>query len=141
VITEYFVTVQCKCGGQHRLPVDPFGRIVWICVTVASSFSLQMNLKQFQAALRAKPTDQAIANEGICVVHRAGQPRELQQRCVDCNDLMLDYRPSVPLLNVKAKFWKPGELVGRTPWSAFYVTQTPMSPNREVRCFAGGRPA
>lgn len=138
MITEHFVPVHCKCGDVHRLPVDPMGRIIWICATVASGFKLTTNLKQFQAALRTKPTDQQVANEGVCIVHRAGEPRELQQRCQDCNALLLDYRPTVPVVRwtgVRVKFWKTGELVGRTPWSAFYVTELPMSEGRERRCF------
>lgn len=142
MITAHFINVPCGCGAKHRLPVDPTGRIQYLCPSRRSVFTLTLNLLQFQKLLLAKPTEAAVADEGVCIVHKAAAAVHDQQRCEDCGFLIASYRSrlrvSRTLFGKQARagdFWPAGALVGQTPVWGLYLAQVPMSEGREVRCF------
>lgn len=141
MITPHFVNVPCRCGATHRLPVDVTGRLRYLCPTRRSVFTLTFDRKKFAALILAKPSEAAIASEGLCLVHKADEARDDQQRCEDCGFLLVSYRHRLQLdraLVGKAaavgEFWPSGALVGQTPTWGLYLAHAPMSEGRERRC-------
>jgi len=138
MITSIFVNVPCPCGARHRLPAPPDGVIEWLCR--GRVFTLRLQPAQFQRLLATSPSEQAVAAEGVCVLHTAAPPEGLQQRCEECGWLITSYRARVShglfVNHDQLRFWKPGTLVGRSIDGSWYRAQRPVSPHRERLCYA-----
>lgn len=136
MITSVFVPTPCPCGRRHRLPAPPDGVIRWLCR--GKVYTLRLQAQQFQRLLATTRSEQA-ESEGTCVLHVAGRPDGLQQRCEDCGWLLASYRMRVEagvFAHPRAlTFWPAGALVGRSLDGSWYLASLPASPHRERRCF------
>jgi hypothetical protein len=143
MITHVFADIPCPCGRRHHLPLDPNGRVAFVCGSVRRLLKQTVNEQKFQKALAASTTEQFLATEeGICVVHKAAAPVHDQQRCEDCGWLLVSYAAYLSKhFTVAAarrddlQFWPTGALVGLTNRFDLYLARHPMTPHRERRCF------
>lgn len=143
VISQFFVDAPCPCRRPHRLPIDPSGKVSWACSETGRSYDLQLNAKTFDALQLNRPTDAQVAAEGVCIVHTAAPRGVDEQRCSECDALLLSYRGLVRRVGSKrlgnVRWWLPGALVGVTKNGAAYLARGPMSVGRERRCFETAR--
>lgn len=136
MITPLWLNVPCLCGRSHRLPTHPSGKVVWCCGSTRTVYTLTLNPAQFQRLLLSTPPDSRLAEEGVCLVHKAAEPADDQQRCEDCGWLLISYRaflrqcPGAPVV-----FWPTGARVGRTRGFDYYLVDPPLSAHRERPCF------